>query len=60
MSRVKGGKIAIAYTVWSRKRGAGKEIINKIREWIIEKQYKRLNDYNDIKLDSSILARNLE
>ena len=25
-----------------------------------EKQYKRLNDYNDIKLDSSILARNLE
>ena len=42
MSRVKGGKIAIAYTVWSRKRGAGKEIINKIREWIIEKQYKRL------------------
>ena len=25
-------KIAIAYTVWSRKRGAGKEIINKVLE----------------------------
>ena len=25
--------IAIAYTVWSRKRGAGKEIINKIIEY---------------------------
>ena len=24
------GKIAVAYTVWSRKRGAGKEIIKKI------------------------------
>ena len=29
--------IAIAYTVWSRKRGAGKEIINKVLE------YARLN-----------------
>lgn len=27
------GKIAIAYTVWSRKRGAGKEIINKVIEF---------------------------
>ena len=27
------GKIAIAYTVWSRKRGAGKEIINKVLEF---------------------------
>jgi len=25
-----------------------------------EKTYKRLNDYNDIRLDSSILVRNLE
>ena len=32
MSRVDGGDIAIAYTVWSRKRGAGKEIINKVLE----------------------------
>ena len=24
---------AIAYTVWSRKRGAGKEIINKVLEY---------------------------
>jgi len=26
-------KIAIAYTVWSRKKGAGKEIINKVLEY---------------------------
>ena len=25
--------IAIAYTVWSRKRGAGREIINKVLEY---------------------------
>ena len=42
MSRVEDGDIAIAYTVWSRKRGAGREIINKLRDWIIEKKYKRL------------------
>ena len=42
MSRVKDGDIAIAYTVWSRKRGAGREIINKLRDWIIENNYKRL------------------
>ena len=42
MSRVKDGDIAIAYTVWSRKRGAGREIIQKLRDWIIEKKYKRL------------------
>ena len=36
MSRVKDGHIAIAYTVWSRKRGAGKEIINKLGEWCIK------------------------
>ena len=27
------GEIVIAYTVWSRKRGAGKEIINKVLEY---------------------------
>ena len=36
------GEIVVAYTVWSRKRGAGREIINKLRDWIIEKKYKRL------------------
>ena len=36
MSRVNKGHIAIAYTVWSRKRGAGKEIINKLGEWCIK------------------------
>ena len=38
----KNGHIAVAYTVWSRKRGAGREIINKLRDWVIEKKYKRL------------------
>ena len=42
MSRVKDGNVAVAYTVWSRKRGAGKEIISKLREWALEKDYKRL------------------
>ena len=42
MSRVDNGEIAIAYTVWSRKRGAGREIIIKLREWIIKNNYKRL------------------
>ena len=42
MSRVKDGDIAIAYTVWSRKRGACREIIQKLRDCIIEKKYKRL------------------
>ena len=42
MSRVNGGEIAIAYTVWSRKRGAGREIIIKLREWVIKNGYKRL------------------
>ena len=42
MSRVKDGDIAIAYTVWSRKIRAGREIIQKLRDWIIEKKYKRL------------------
>ena len=32
------GEIVVAYTVWSRKRGAGKEIINKLAD--CAKQYK--------------------
>ena len=36
------GEIVVAYTVWSRKRGAGREIISKLREWALEKDYKRL------------------
>ena len=31
------GSVAVAYTVWSRKRGAGREIINKLLEFIKEK-----------------------
>ena len=42
MSRVDNGEIAIAYTVWSRKRGAGREIIIKLREWVIKNGFKRL------------------
>ena len=43
MSRVSEGKnIAVAYTVWSRKRGAGREIITKLRDWTIERNFKRL------------------
>ena len=42
MSRLDNGEIAIAYTVWSRKRGAGREIIIKLREWVIKNNYKRL------------------
>ena len=42
MSRVKDGTIAVAYTVWSRKRGAGKEIIKKLGEWVRENNYERL------------------
>ena len=45
MSRVptpwNDGKIAIAYTVWSRKRGAGKEIINKLGEWAKKNKVER-------------------
>ena len=41
MSRV-GGKIVIAYTVWSRKKGAGKEIVKKLNKWAIENNYERL------------------
>ena len=42
MSRVETGNIAVAYTVWSRKRGAGKEIIKKLGEWVRENNYERL------------------
>ena len=36
------GEVVVAYTVWSRKRGAGKEIINKLLEWVKENKFKRL------------------
>ena len=36
------GNICVAYTVWSRKRGAGKEIINKLSEWADEQNFERL------------------
>ena len=36
------GEIVVAYTVWSRKRGAGREIINKLREWAIENNFAKL------------------
>jgi len=42
MSRVKDGDIAIAYTVWSRKRGAGREIIQKLGDWAKKQEVKRL------------------
>jgi hypothetical protein len=35
-------KIAIAYTVWSRKRGAGKEIVKKLGEWCKKHQCSKL------------------
>ena len=33
------GSVAVAYTVWSRKRGAGREIINKLLEFVKEQPY---------------------
>ncbi len=36
------GEIIVAYTVWSRKRGAGREIINKLKEWAIKEKFKRV------------------
>ena len=36
------GEIVVAYTVWSRKRGAGREIITKLKEWAIENKFSRL------------------
>ena len=41
-SRWSKSEIVVAYTVWSRKRGAGREIIQKLREWTIEHNFKRL------------------
>ena len=35
-------KIAIAYTVWSRKRGAGKEIVNKVIEYAKKNKIERV------------------
>ena len=42
MSRIENGNIAVAYTVWSRKRGAGREIINKLAEWAKKHHCERL------------------
>ena len=42
MSRAVQGNILVAYTVWSRTRGAGREIIIKLREWAISKGYEKL------------------
>jgi hypothetical protein len=42
MSRIENGNIAVAYTVWSRKRGAGREIINKLAEWSKKHHCERL------------------
>ena len=42
MSRVKDGDVAVAYTVWSRKRGAGKEIVKKLSEYAKKNKIKRL------------------
>ena len=36
------GEIVVAYTVWSRKRGAGKEIIKKLAEWADTQNFNRL------------------
>ena len=36
------GEIIVAYTVWSRKRGAGKEIIKKLAEWADTQNFSRL------------------
>ena len=36
------GEILVAYTVWSRKRGAGKEIIKKLGEWAKQQKFARL------------------
>ena len=42
MSRVKDGKVGVAYTVWSRKRGAGKEIVKKLSDWAKKNKIERL------------------
>ena len=40
-------EICVAYTVWSRKRGAGKEIIRKLGEWADEQNFERLVTLSD-------------
>jgi len=34
---LENANIAVAYTVWSRKRGAGREIVAKLKQHIVEK-----------------------
>jgi predicted GNAT superfamily acetyltransferase len=36
------GHILVAYTVWSRKKGAGREIIKKLAEYADQQNYERL------------------
>ena len=36
------GEILVAYTVWSRKRGAGREIILKLKDYAEKQNYNRL------------------
>ena len=36
------GEILVAYTVWSRKRGAGREIILKLKDYAEKQNYSRL------------------
>ena len=36
------GETVVAYTVWSRKRGAGREIIQKLGDWAKKQEVKRL------------------
>ena len=36
------GFIAVAYTIWSRKRGAGREIVSKLGEWAKKNKMERL------------------
>ena len=36
------GEIVVAYTVWSRKRGAGREIILKLKDYAEKQNYARL------------------
>jgi len=39
---------AIAYTVWSRKRGAGKEIINKVLEYAKANHIERMKTFSSL------------
>ena len=42
------GEIVVAYTVWSRKRGAGREIIQKLREWTIKHNFENPYVYSTL------------